>query len=280
MANLQILKKRYKSIQATADMAAAMKTASSVKYAKISRIFSSIDAYSKACDDSLALFGSDVLARDTQIVKNRNCLVLFSNDRGFCGGFNSELLRFFDGQMANEAEKPLLFIQGQKAVSFCNAKGYEFERLVFSDIPSYADAEALTAKLYEIYTTGEADWIELIYQRFDNMMTQTPVRETLLPRLPKVSGDDPQEILFLPDRETAQKAPAMYCLVNSVYRIMLGHAAGAQAATTIAMRSACDNADKSLEKLEILINRIRQAEVTNSVIETSSFLAGQYINQN
>ena len=278
MASLQILRKRYKSIQATADMAAALKTASSVKYAKISRIFSAIDAYSGACDASLALFGSDVFARNTQIVKNRNCLVLLSNDRGFCGGFNSELLRFFDEQMTNEAEKPLLLIQGQKAVSFCNAKGYEFERVVFADIPSYQDAEALTAKLFAVYTTGEADRIELIYQRFDNMMTQTPVRETILPRLPKAAAEDQREILFLPDRETALENPAMYCLVNSVYRIMLGHAAGAQAATTIAMRSACDNADKSLGKLEILINRIRQAEVTNSVIETSSFLAEQYTN--
>ena len=43
------------------------------------------------------------------------------------------------------------------------------------------------------------------------------------------------------------------------------------------MRSACDNADESLEKLETLINRIRQAEVTNSVIETTSFLAGNYM---
>ncbi len=277
MASLQILRKRYKSIQATADMAAALKTASSVKYAKISRIFSAIDAYSKVCDSSLELFGSGVLSRNTQIVKSRNCLVLFSNDRGFCGGFNGELLRFFDEQMQGEAEKPMLLLQGQKAAVFCDSKGYEYERLVFSDIPSYQDAESLTAKLYEIYNNGEADRIDLIYQRFANMMTQTPVRETLLPRQPKDSENDPQEALFLPDRETAQKAPAMYCLINSVYRIMLGHAAGAQAATTIAMRSACDNADKSLEKLEVMINRIRQAEVTNSVIETSASQAGQFM---
>ena len=60
--------------------------------------------------------------------------------------------------------------------------------------------------------------------------------------------------------------------MNSIYHIMLGHCAGIQAATTIAMRNACDNAEKSLEKLEILINRIRQSDVTNSVIETSSYL--------
>ena len=80
---------------------------------------------------------------------------------------------------------------------------------------------------------------------------------------------------FMKDRETAQMTPPMYCLTTSIYRILLGHAGGAQAATTIAMRSACDNADKSLARLEILINRIRQAEVTNSVIETSSFMVGQ-----
>ena len=59
------------------------------------------------------------------------------------------------------------------------------------------------------------------------------------------------------------------------YHILLGHCAGIQAATSIAMRSACDNADKSLDKLETLINRIRQAEVTNSVIETSSYLIAE-----
>ena len=52
MAALQVLRKRYKSIQATADMCSAMKTASSVKYAKISRILSHIEAYSRACDNA------------------------------------------------------------------------------------------------------------------------------------------------------------------------------------------------------------------------------------
>ena len=161
-----------------------------------------------------------------------------------------------------------------KAASFCRNKEYEFEQIGLQDIPSYQDAEELTARLYEIYASGEADHVSIIYQRFANMMSQIPTMETILPRIRENSGDIPQDLLFLPDRETAQKDPAMYCLINSIYRIMLSHSAGAQAATTIAMRSACDNADESLEKLETLINRIRQAEVTNSVIETTSFLAG------
>lgn len=96
MANLQVLRKRYKSIQATADMAAAMKTAATVKYAKISKKLVNILAYSLACDEALALFGTVGFPRRTTEIKKRNCLVVFSSDRGFCGGFNGELLRFFD----------------------------------------------------------------------------------------------------------------------------------------------------------------------------------------
>ena len=272
MANLQVLRKRYKSIQATADMAAAMKTAASVKYAKISRILSGIDAYSRACDEALALFGTDGLERNTDTVRTRSCIVLLSNDRGFCGGFNSELLRFFEAQMALETETPLLFVSGAKAISFCKSRNYEFEAIDITEIPTYRDAEELTSRLFEIYTSGEAERIRIIYQRFDNMMSQVPVNVTILPREREEDEGSDRDLLFLPDRETALKTPAKYCLINSIFRILLSHTAGAQAATTIAMRSACDNADKSLEKLEILINRIRQAEVTNSVIETSSYL--------
>ena len=274
MATLQVLRKRFKSIQATADMASALKTAASVKYAKVSRILSKIEAYSQACDNTLALFGDTVLTRRTNTVKSRNCLVVFTNNRGFCGGFNSELLRFFETRLAEETETPLLMVLGQKGTAFCKARGLDFEEMPLNEIPSYAEAEAMTAKLFELYASGEVNRIDIIYQRFANMMTQIPTAETILPH-PGTGGEQNTEMLFLPDRETALQAPAMYCLINSLYGIMLGHSAGIQAATSIAMRSACDNAEKSLSKLDILINRIRQAEVTNSVIETSSYLQAE-----
>ncbi|MBR6089685.1 MAG: F0F1 ATP synthase subunit gamma, partial [Anaerolineaceae bacterium] len=110
MASLQVLRKRYKSIQATADMAFAMKTASSVKYARISKMLVNIEAYSRECEKALSLFGDSVLERKTKTVKSRNCMVLFSNDRGFCGGFNGELLRFFQELLDAETEPPLLYV--------------------------------------------------------------------------------------------------------------------------------------------------------------------------
>ena len=275
MTTLQVLRKRSKSIRATADMASAMKTASSVKYARIARILNGIEAYSTACEHALSLFGDAVLPRKTTAVKTRNAMVLLSNDRGFCGGFNSELLKFFGKCLEEEEESPLLMVNGQKGITFCKERGLDFEELELPEIPSYGDAEKLTEKLFELYNEGEVSSVKLVFQRFANMMTQVPSAETILPPAPAESGET-ADMLFLPDRETALQAPAMYCLVNSVYHILLEHSAGIQAATTIAMRNACDNAEKSLEEMEMLINRIRQAEVTNSVIETSSFLAGNF----
>ena len=114
MANLQVLRKRYKSIQTTADMAAAMKTAATVKYSKISKKLISIFEYSLACDEALALFGTVGFPRQTAEIRKRNCLVVFSSDRGFCGGFNGELLRFFEEKIYKEKKKPLLIVIGQK----------------------------------------------------------------------------------------------------------------------------------------------------------------------
>lgn len=274
MANLQVLRKRYKSIQATADMASALKTASTVKYAKISRVLANIEAYSRACDQTLALFGDIGLKRKAKTVKSQNCFVFLTNDRGFCGGFNSELLKFFETRLAEEQEPPVLFVYGQKGISFCKGKGISFETLNLADVPTYADAEFLTNRLFNLYSSGEVDRVFIIHQHFVNMMVQKPTDELVLPQQ-QTEKKENQDILFLPDMETAVQTPSMYCLTNSIYHILLGHCAGIQAATTIAMRNACDNAGESLEKLESLINRIRQAEVTNSVIETSSYLISE-----
>ena len=122
MANLQVLRKRFRSIQATADMASAMKTAATVKYAKISRELVNIEDYSLACNETLTLFGDAVLTRSTNKISSRNCLVLFSNNRGFCGGFNGELLRFFETRLAAETEPPMLLVLGQKGIAFANRK--------------------------------------------------------------------------------------------------------------------------------------------------------------
>ena len=271
MANLQLLRKRLKSVISTGQMAEAMKTVASVKYSKCSKLLKDFEDYSFACAALLEMTGTGAFERSCTEVKNRSCFVLLTTSRGFCGGFNNENLKFFRNELEKEKEKPLVIVLGEKGIRYCREAGMEFETASCSDIPSFEEAKALTERLLEIYKSGEADKVYIIAQRFINMMTQVPEKFPLLPPAENPANKAAEEsTLFLPDRETAFEASALSSLTAGIYGIMLGHAAGAQGATVVAMRSACDNAEETSKKLDTMINRIRQAEVTNSVIETSS----------
>ena len=271
MANLQVLRKRLKNINSTWELALAMKTVSSVKFTKLNRINSAYSEYAEECRKALALFGKDGFKRSEDVkVKSRNCFIVLSNNRGFCGGFNAELQKFFLSEYEKEAEQPLVYAMGKRIQKYCREKGIEAESRDLPDIPTIEDAKAICRTAEIIFVSGEADNIYVIAQNHENMMTQKPRKVRILP----FDSDAVQSnILFLPDRESLGRNLAYDCLASAVYGLMLSNATGAQAATMVAMKSACDNAEESSMNLETTINRIRQAQVTNSVIETSSGMA-------
>ena len=86
-----------------------------------------------------------------------------------------------------------------------------------------------------------------------------------------VNGESPDaEVVFIPDRETVASALVPLALSAEAFETLLSCASGAQAATVLAMRSAYDNAETSRARLETDINRLRQAGVTASVLETAA----------
>ena len=273
MANLQLLRKRLKSINATGELASAMKTVATVKYSKISKTTSEFREYSDACAEILNVVAPEAFVREKEPVK-RSCLIVISSNRGFCGGYNSELFKFADEQIQKEEfeDGPLLIACGKKIQSYYEEKGIRAVPYEISDIPTLEEAKAITQFVLDIYLKGEAEKVCFVYQKFKNMMTQIPTLEQLLPR-DEVDKNTLEEILYLPDRKTFSETLAFDCLSSRVYGILLGCASGAQASTVIAMKSACDNAEESSQQLEMTINRLRQAQVTNSVIETSSGMA-------
>lgn len=273
MANLQLYKKRLKSIKATGEMASAMKTVASVKYSKLSKIVSETRDYSNACGEILNLVADAAFKREAQSVEDRDCIVVLSSNRGFCGGYNSELIKYLNSEnrISESGEDPLYIACGKKIQSYFPEKHTRAVSVDISDIPTYEEAQSLTQLILDIYRNGEADRVFVIYQKFINMMTQKPCCQQILPhRKPEDVPHENDDILYIPDRETFSKSLAFDCLCSEMYGILLSAAAGSQAATVVAMRNACDNASESSQQLELMINRVRQAQVTNSVIETSS----------
>ena len=279
MANLQLLKKRLKSINATGNLASAMKTVASVKHTQIGKLVSSFNEYYEALDAELDLISKSAFSRIGVEVKNRNCVVVLSSNRGFCGGFNHEIFRFIEKEEISKQIKaePLIVACGKKAERYFADKGVEAINFAVSDVPEFAQARELTDFLLDTYLTGEADKVFMVYQKYTNMMSQTPEIFKILPYEHDAKEDkEIKDVLYLPDKESFSKNLALDALTSIVYNIMLLHAYGAQGSTVIAMKNAYDNALESSRKLDIQINRIRQANVTNSVIETSSGMAMKY----
>lgn len=269
MASLQELRKRLRSIQSTGQLAGAMRTAATAKYARLGRVRGDFSPYAQACRDMLRLLRGAGIPREAKAASPRDCLVVMSGNRGMCGGFNAELFRFLDEQISDR-EAPLLLVCGKKAAAHLRERGVAFEEFPVSDVPDYREVKPLADRLRTLYSTGEAERVLVVYQSFGNMLTQTPAVRQLLPE--PETGEEGEEatLLYLPDRETIAAQLAVSCLDAQVFDLAMENAAGAQAATIMAMRNACDNAEASAANLEITINRRRQAEVTSSVIETAS----------
>lgn len=275
MSGLRELKNRLRSITTTQQLASAMSTVASAKFSRVGAVRAAYGPYAGFQTQLRSRLGQAGIPAQPQEGAPA-CYVLLSNSRGLCGGFNSELFNYFQALWATEGPKMLL-VCGKKGIEYCHERKITIdEELPLADIPNYEDAKALTDRLLELWRSGKVSQVTFVYQRFVNTMTQTPDSRTILPVEAAEAASEDDTTLYLPDRETVLDQLALSCLESEVFSLLLDHAAGAQSATLISMRSACDNAKDSAAKLQLTINQRRQSEVTTSVIETASSNFAQF----
>ncbi len=272
MAGIRELKKHLKSIRSIGQLAGAMRTVATAKYSRVNAVRSDFSEYASACREVLARFGAEAAfpgRGEAAPDGERLCIVVMCGDRGLCGSYNSEVLARFSALLTANGGRTSVIACGRVASQYCRDRKIPVENeYLFGDIPSYGDAQQLCARLRDLYRTGAADRIVIVRQQFKNMLVQTPVDEVFLPGA-KQRSDDDFRTLYIPDRGSIVTKVICECLDAEIYSCLLECAAGAQAATIMAMRSAYDNSKSSSEELEAKINRIRQSEVTSDVIEIS-----------
>ena len=278
MASLQELRKRLRSIRSIEQLAGAMRTAATVKYSRLCRVRKEFGSYASASKDMLHLMGASGIQRHTHKVQKRDCLVVLSGNRGLCGGFHTELFRLLERTLYSLKNPPLLLVSGRKAAAWLRERGIPFEEYPASDIPEYLEIKPMADRAEQLYVDGEVETVFVVYQRYRNMMLQEPTLLQFLPERGVAAGsaeeNDP-ELLFLPSKDMIAEQIEDTCLDAELYDLALENATGAQAATMMSMRSACDNAQAAAAGLETTINRRRQAEITSSVIETASGAQGE-----
>ncbi|MBO6052441.1 MAG: F0F1 ATP synthase subunit gamma [Clostridia bacterium] len=270
MASLRELRKRLDSVRMTGQMAGAMKTAAAAGYARFNAALARFEPYAEACSDMRDRFGDALGA--AYPVKNPAappCFLLLGADRGLSGGYNINLYDYADAILADAGDFRL-FVAGRHAAAHFRERGIEpVCEFTLADAMRYEDARAILDEAVGMFMAGEVSSVTILWQRFVNMLTQIPDRCLLLPIQASGSGVSRDDALFLPDRETVLCRAAEAYIGTDFYAHVLEAGAGSQAATLVTMRSAYDNAETSAAELSADISRLRQSEVTSSVIETS-----------
>jgi F-type H+-transporting ATPase subunit gamma len=218
-------------------------------------------------------------------------VVLVTGDRGLAGAFNSNIIRDglrLKGELSERGSEAVFSAVGRKGVGALSFRKLEprTSYVGFTDRPGFANAREIGEELTARYVDGELDRVELVYNRFVSPLTQHVWRQTLLPmQQADVIGEgaadeeeDSEETeiekahsralwVYEPEAEEllAQLIPEYVNI--SVYRALLESAASELGARMTAMRSAAENAETMMDDLTLEMNRARQAEITQEILE-------------
>jgi F-type H+-transporting ATPase subunit gamma len=209
-------------------------------------------------------------------------LLLVTGDRGLAGGFNSQIIRSGTRLSAEISEQGLgssWYATGRRGVSSLTFRGHELSGSYtgFADRPAYADARSIADDVIQAYVDGEVDRVEMIYNSYVSPLTQHVTRQTLLPLTQQAiagegeAGDDqerrPTSVDYEPDPEKILRRLVPDYIEISIYRALVESAAGFFGAQMTAMRSASENAGEIITDYTLQMNRARQAEITQEIME-------------
>jgi F-type H+-transporting ATPase subunit gamma len=208
-------------------------------------------------------------------------LLLVTGDRGLAGGFNSQIIRAgvrLSAEMGEEGLRSSWYATGRRGVSSVAFRGYELSGSYtgFADRPAYADARTIADDLIGAYVDGRLDRVEMVYNSYVSPLTQNVTRQLLLPLSHQaITGDgegaqDPPQhapVDYEPDPEKILRRLVPDYIEISIYRALVESAAGFFGAQMTAMRSASENAGELITDYTLQMNRARQAEITQEIME-------------
>jgi F-type H+-transporting ATPase subunit gamma len=209
-------------------------------------------------------------------------LLLVTGDRGLAGAFNSQIIRSgvrLSAELGEDGLRTSWFATGRRGVSSLTFRGYELSGAYtgFADRPAYADARTIADDVIQAYVDGHVDRVEMIFNSYVSPLTQHVTRQTLLPLThAAIDGESDDagsqegkhgSVEYEPDPEKILRRLVPDYIEISIYRALVESAAGFFGAQMTAMRSASDNAGEIITEYTLQMNRARQAEITQEIME-------------
>ena len=283
MAEVQDIKRRIRSVRNTRKITKAMEL---VAGARLRRAQARIEAMRPYADRMLELMVGTARAstsvRGLPLLQRREirtaAILGLTGDRGLAGAFNAQILRHVfavERRLRRDGVDVRWLVSGRKGASTLRFRRYDVEQawIGFSDRPAYSDSQTIAHHITELYAEEEVDQVIVVYNHFQSPLVQRVVEQEILPIPESVleSGDEAPalvgDFIYEPEPELILERLLPVYVETELYRALLESAASEQGARMTAMRNASKNAAELIESLTLAMNRARQAEITQEILE-------------
>lgn len=283
MANPRVLVKRRNSVRNIRKITRTMQLIATSKFQRALGLATSSKPYAEKIGELVSELSASGAQVDHPLLKqnaqaDRSALLLITSSRGFCGGYNSSLLRLTQKQLAS-AEKPVdLYVVGKKGVNYFKFLKQTMALALadFTDTPTFADVEPFAADFMRKYEAGSYSTVSVAYMQFQSASRQNATCVQLLP----IGGDSPQnktnagstsraqtQYDFSPDPQEllAELLPATVKV--RLFQYFIDAHVSEQVARMVAMKAATDAADDMIKALSGKYNRARQSQITSELLD-------------
>ncbi len=288
MAGVQDIRRRIRSVKNTQQVTKAMKMISAVKLRKSQERLVSLRPYATKLLQVVQNVVSQMQQGETTPMtpliqaflapreEKRLRVVVVAGDKGLCGGFNANLLKLADALFRERREEILqLDVVGKRAADWARKQGLKTTReYIATPLPGLAKvANELATEAIRQYVADEIDALYVVYNFFTSPMNQTPTALKVFPMaLENRAETDQEEVPYLlePDPVTVLEALLPQFVETELSRCLLESSASEHAARMSAMDKASTNAAEMIDRLTLHMNKLRQASITNQIIEIVS----------
>jgi F-type H+-transporting ATPase subunit gamma len=288
MASTQDLKRRVRSITNTRKVTKAMELVASARLRRSQLRIESMRPYADRMLELMSGVSKAAGAVRLPLLERRDnvqkiAIVAVTADRGLAGGFNAQVIRrslALQREAQAAGQEVLWFSTGRKAASTLRFRRLNVAQswTGFSERPAYSDAQTLAHAVSEAFVNGDVDKVVVVYNAFVSALTQKVTVRDLLPisaELLEEAGetiDDEgpshtPDFIYEPEPEEILARLLPVYVETEIYRALLESAASEQGARMTAMRNASKAAGELIDALTLAMNRARQAEITQEILE-------------
>ena len=285
MPSLKDLKNRIGSVKSTQKITSAMKMVAAAKLRKAQEQALASRPYTSLMDKVVTKIASKTSGNTIDLLTGKadnktHLIVVFSADRGLCGGFNGSITRAVRAEikkLEEDGSKVKLLMVGKKSADALNREfGHLFvERIDGNSAkPNYTDAEIIAKKIITLFENNEFGVCKVIFNKFVSAITQEVTFKSLIPA--DIQENETDEVdsnsiyEFEPSEEEILNDLLPRNLATQLFSSQMESTASELAARMTAMDNATRNAGDMIDNLTLQYNRTRQAVITKELIEIIS----------